>query len=91
MKIEPKHETQLELQREDEPKLEVERDHETKLESIEIDLSLPLQFIPKNHTRGDRDFAGNGPKVDVWAAITIENRNEIHATLSMFAEETRPD
>lgn len=40
---------------------------------------------------GDREFAGNGPKVDVWAAISIQNTNEVWATVHMFAKETRSD
>lgn len=43
------------------------------------------------HTKGDREFAGNGPSVDVWAYVTIRNKNELWGTLYMSAEETEWD
>lgn len=56
----------------------------------EVIESTSVTHIPEL-TRGDREFAGNGPEVTVWASISIQNTNEIWATVHMFAKETRSD
>ena len=94
-----RHKTLLGFHQEGKIKPEVKSEHETKLESIEVlssnpyNSSLPfdLGFTPRNHTRGDRDFGGNGPRIDVGALISVQNTNELWASLSMIAEETAPD
>ncbi len=55
-----------------------------------IEFEATPKFIP-SHTRGDRDFQGNGPRVYVSAWLRIVNRNQLWARVYMFAKETRRD
>lgn len=48
------------------------------------------KFVP-SHVAGDRDFGGNGPRVDVSASISLQNQTEIWARVRMQAKETRAD
>lgn len=41
-----------------------------------------------SHTRGDREFDGHGPDVDVYAWIDVRNDNELWGTVLMYARET---
>lgn len=49
----------------------------------------PKQFTPP-HTRGDAEFKGNGPKVEIRVALKNEGR-KIKLTLDMKAQETGGD
>lgn len=51
----------------------------------------PVRFSPEHVGEGDYEFGGHGPDVDVWAWLTIQNTNELWATVSMSAEETTSD
>lgn len=57
-------------------------------EEITFDPS-EITFTPR-HTRGDKEYDGNGPRVTASARISVEG-NEIKARISMKAEETKSD
>lgn len=48
-----------------------------------------LQYLPP-HTRGDKDYAGNGPRTNLDIQVSASS-NQIAARLYMKAEETRRD
>lgn len=72
---------------------QIEIDYEPRLDpplgTTEIQPE-PVEFIPP-HTRGDRDFDGNGPKVTCFVRIAVRNQREIWATVFMDARETKHD
>lgn len=55
-----------------------------------IELSQTPKFIP-GHTRGDRDFGGNGPQVNVSAWLRVVNTNQLWVQVRMRAQETKSD
>ncbi len=59
--------------------------------SAEQSIPLPrtMTFMPP-HTRGDKDFKGNGPRVVVDAWVEQEGQN-LYFVVKMIAEETKPD
>jgi hypothetical protein len=62
----------------------------TKVKDVPIPNPTP-KFIPQLTGPGDADFAGHGPRVDVFANIKIENQREIWADIEMSAKETLAD
>jgi hypothetical protein len=54
-----------------------------------IPLPRTVTLIP-THTRGDKDFNGNGPRVVVDASIEHDAQT-VHFVVKMIAEETKPD
>jgi hypothetical protein len=56
--------------------------------NLEIPEGKEFTFIPP-HTRGDRDFDGNGPNVNASAMLRIEGGKALVLTLAMKAEETK--
>lgn len=50
----------------------------------------PISFIP-GHVKGDPEFEGHGPKVQVSASISVEKGTEIWARIWMNAKETTAD
>jgi hypothetical protein len=48
------------------------------------------KFVP-SRIRGDRDFGGHGPRVNVSASISVQNQTEIWARIWMNAKETESD
>lgn len=59
----------------------------TKIESIPS--GTPITYIPR-HTRGDREFAGHGPKINSTVKLLIDG-SKIKVRLSMKAQETKKD
>jgi hypothetical protein len=56
--------------------------------NMEIPEGKQFTFIPP-HTRGDRDFDGNGPNVNASATLRLEGNKTLVLTLTMKAEETK--
>jgi hypothetical protein len=54
-----------------------------------IQLPRTMSYIPP-HTRGDKDFNGNGPRVVVDASIQYDAQ-AVYFVVTMIAEETKPD
>lgn len=50
----------------------------------------PVEYIPP-HTRGDREFDGNGPRIQCTVQAYLRNGNEIWARVQMRARETKSD
>lgn len=48
-------------------------------------------LCPQTHTRGDREFNGNGPRVQTDIRLEIRNTNEIWAIIDFTATETVSD
>ena len=60
-------------------------------QTFRLSVSVPIRKCPV-HTRGDREFAGNGPQV--WADARVQSGNggaEIQLYTHLKAEETRSD
>ena len=67
---------------------------------INVDMNAPRTeqeaYLPRTftftppHTRGDKDFNGNGPRVVVDARVEY-NAQQVFFVLKMIAEETKPD
>lgn len=55
-----------------------------------IQIDPTPKFIP-SHVRGDRDFDGNGPRVNVSARLRVVNRNQLWVRVWMRAKETKRD
>lgn len=55
-----------------------------------IQIDPTPKFIP-THTRGDKDFHGHGPQVNVSAWLRIVNQNQLWVRLWMRAKETKSD
>lgn len=68
--------------------LEVEKVSEPSIKTIRVNPSP--RFFPQ-HVNGDREFDGNGPRVNVSARIDIRNTYEIWAQIWMRARETKSD
>jgi hypothetical protein len=43
------------------------------------------------HTKGDTDFDGNGPKIDVWAAVLVANPYQLAVQAQVTFTETKSD
>jgi hypothetical protein len=57
--------------------------------NVEIPEGKDFTFIPQ-HTRGDRDFDGNGPNVNASAMLRVDSSGKtLVLTLTMKAEETK--
>lgn len=52
--------------------------------------SIPAKLCP-SHIGGDREFDGNGPRVQTNAQIFIVNQKEIHVRVFLNAKETQSD
>ena len=57
---------------------------------VQVSARPTPKFVPR-HTRGDRDFHGNGPNTSLSSWLSIRNGNQIWATISMTAKETKSD
>jgi hypothetical protein len=67
---------------------------------INVDMNAPRAeqeaYLPRTftftppHTRGDKDFNGNGPRVVVDATVEHDGK-AVYFVLKMIAEETKPD
>lgn len=59
---------------------------------VSITLQNITNLCPSNHTRGDREFNGNGPLIDLIITLSIQNNGaEIWANINFKATETKSD
>lgn len=58
-------------------------------ETITVNLAPTPKFIPPWTGIGDRDFGGNGPRINLFTQIEVRNRNELWARVWMRARETK--
>lgn len=54
-------------------------------ETITVNLAPTPKFIPPWTGIGDRDFGGNGPRINLFTQIEVRNRNELWARVWMRA------
>jgi len=57
-------------------------------ETLTVNLPPTPKFIPPWTSGGDRDFGGNGPRINLYTQIKVRNRNELWARVWMRARET---
>lgn len=60
-------------------------------EMMTVDLAPTPKFIPPWTDGGDREFAGHGPRVNVFTWLDVQDRNELWAHVWMRARETESD
>jgi PKD repeat protein len=51
----------------------------------------PYKDLCPNHTGGDKDFKGHGPKVEARATLRVVNDKEIYVDLYLHEKETKDD
>lgn len=61
------------------------------IETRTINLQPTPKFVPPWIRGGDRDFHGNGPRVNLFTELQVRNANELWARVWMRAKETRSD
>ncbi|QTN31202.1 hypothetical protein HZ994_02280 [Akkermansiaceae bacterium] len=61
-----------------------------KTQKISIELPGTPKFVPPL-IGGDAEFKGHGPDVHVSARLRVRNGNELWATITMHAKETKKD
>ena len=59
---------------------------------VPINLTSIRNLCPNRHTRGDREFNGNGPRINITTTLSIQNnQSEIWVNIDYKAEETEKD